>query len=126
MTLYKAIVAALDGRTTPLAGRAIADAAGIGYKAAIDALGRMHDAGTVIRFGRKRSSTWALRGTPAARQPDLLGAVEEAWRARTGAAAPHPTGGEGEAPPGLAYSYRSLPQKFFGAQDRKFFFDTLN
>lgn len=98
MTLYKAIAAALDGRATPLAGRAVADAAGIGYKAAIDALGRMHDAGTVIRFGRKRSSTWALRGTPAARQPDPLGAVEEAWRARAGAADPTPPGGRAKPP----------------------------
>ena len=99
MTLYTAITAALDGRTAPIAGRDVADAAGIGYKAAIDALGRMLDMGTVVRFGRKRSSTWALTGAPAACQPDPLGAVETAWRTRPAAPDPHPTGGEGEATP---------------------------
>lgn len=121
MTLYTTIATALQGHATPLAGRDIAAAAGIGYKATIDALGRMHDAGSVVRFGRKRASMWALIGTPAARQPDPFGAVEEAWRTRPAGPPPHPTGGEGEAPPSLAYSHRSLPQKFFGAHSRNFF-----
>jgi len=104
MTLYARIGVALARHETPLAGRAIAVAAGIGYKATIDALCRMHDAGTVVRFGRKYSSTWALSGTDAALQPDPLQAVEEAWRARAGAPDPHPHGGEAEAtPPADAY-----------------------
>lgn len=114
MTLYNAITAALDGRTAPIAGRDVADAAGIGYKAAIDALGRMLDMGTVIRFGRKRASMWALTGAPAACQPDPLGAVEEAWRARTGAADPHPTGGRAKPPPVLRIHIGPTLKNFFG------------
>lgn len=105
MRLYDRIRIALTACDTPLSGRDIAAAAGIGYKAAIDALCRMHDAGTVTRFGRKYSSTWALAGSAAALRPDPLGAVEACWRGRTGAPDPHPRGGEGEAtPPACAFS----------------------
>jgi len=65
VTLYIAITTALDGRTAPRAGRDVAEAAGIAYKFAIDALGRMLDAGAVVRYGRKRASTWALIAAPA-------------------------------------------------------------
>lgn len=51
--LSDAISKALRGRATPLLGREVADVAGIAYKAAIDALCRMPDAGTLVRFGRK-------------------------------------------------------------------------
>lgn len=98
MTLYDSITTALQGRTTPIAGRHVADVAGIGYKAAIDALGRMLDAGTVVRYGRKRSSTWALTAAPAGATPDPLGAVEAAWCARPRRPPPH-GGGEAEATP---------------------------
>lgn len=76
--LYVAITTALDGRTAPIAGRDVAEVAGIAYKAAIDALGRMLDAGTVVRYGAQ-----ALLE---------MGAVEAAWRTRPAAPSP-PRGG---------------------------------
>ena len=99
MTLYASISMALATRETPLSGRDVAASAGIGYKQAIDALGRMHDAGTVVRFGRKYSSTWALSGTSAAVRTDPLQGIEAAWRASAGAPDPHPHGGEAETHP---------------------------
>lgn len=99
MSFYIAITTALEGRTAPIAGRDVAEAAGIAHKAAIDALGRMLDAGTVVRFGRKRASMWVLTAEPAGAQPDPLGAVEAAWRTRPPAPTPTPHGGEGEATP---------------------------
>ena len=101
MSFYIAITTALEGRTAPIAGRDVAKAAGIAYKAAIDALGRMLNAGTVVRYGRKRSSTRALTAAPAGATPDPLGAVEAAWRTRP-APSPPPThrGGRAKHPPG--------------------------
>lgn len=95
MTIRQALTKALEGRTEPLSGRFVADAAGLPYKVAIDALGRMLDAGNVVRFGRKYSAKWALSGTPAARPPAGIAALEAAWRA----ARPHPHGGEAEGTP---------------------------
>lgn len=86
---------ALEQATEPLSGRTVADIANLPYKVAIDGLGRLLDAGVVVRIGRKYSSTWALADSPAARAFDAFGALERAWRART----PTPTGGEGEATP---------------------------
>lgn len=98
MSFYIAITTVLEGRTAPIAGRDVAEAAGIAYKGAIDALCRMLDAGTVVRYGRKRSSTWALTAPPAGATPDPLGAVEAAWRARPPEATPTPTGGRPKPP----------------------------
>ena len=50
--------------------------AGRPYKVAIDALGRMHDTGTVVRIGRKYSVTWALVGSSAAAAHDAFEALE--------------------------------------------------
>ena len=125
MTLYAAITTALDGRTAPIAGRDVAEAAGIAYKAAIDALGRMLDAGTVVRYGRKRASMWALTAAPAGAQPDPLGAVEEAWRTRPAASPPTPPGGRAKPTPGLVSFYRSLPQNFSRHRKSKIFFRLL-
>jgi hypothetical protein len=80
--LSDSIAKALTGRTTPLPGRDVAQAAGISYKAAIDALGRMYDAGTVVRFGRKYRAAWALPGSPAALRPDPMGTLEALWRGK--------------------------------------------
>lgn len=126
MTLYDAITTALDGRTAPIAGRDVAEAAGIGYKAAIDALGRMLDAGTIVRYGRKRASMWALTAAPAGATPDPLGAVEAAWRARPPEAPPPtPRGGRAKPPPGLESFYRSLPQNFSRHRKSEIFFRPL-
>lgn len=78
--LSDAIAKALTGRTEPLSGRDVAEVAGIAYKATIDALCRMHDAGTVVRFGRKYRAAWALTGSPAASQPDPMAELEALWR----------------------------------------------
>jgi hypothetical protein len=72
--------------------------ASLPYKVAIDALGSMLDAGTVVRFGRKYSAQWALAGTDAAAPHDALGALEAVWRAGD----PHPHGGERARHPRLA------------------------
>jgi hypothetical protein len=93
-----AITEALGLAHRPLSGRECAALAGLPYKVAIDALGRMLDAGTVVRFGRKYSALWALAGTPAGLPPDALGALEAVWRG----ADPHPHGGERAGHPGLA------------------------
>jgi len=123
--LYDAITTALEGRTAPIAGRDVAEAAGVAYKAAIDALGRMLDAGTVVRYGRKRSSTWALTAAPAGATPDPLGAVEAAWRARPPEATPTPTGGGGRSPP--ASRIRIGPfLNFFAAIEKANFFQPLH
>ena len=90
-----ALTAALQGRDTPMSGRDAANAARLPYKQAIDALGRMLDAGTVVRFGAKRSAVWALSDAPAACRPDAIGALEAAWRRPT----PAPHGGEAEGTP---------------------------
>lgn len=82
--LTDSIASALADRTKPLSGRDVAQAAGIPYKATIDALCRMHDAGTVVRIGRKYRATWALAGSPAALQPDPMHALETLWRGRPG------------------------------------------
>lgn len=97
MRLPDAITKALTGRTKPLSGREVAGAAGIAYKAAIDALCRMHDAGTVVRFGRKYRAAWALVGSPAALEPDPMGALEALWRKRDDV--PPSPGGEAKAAP---------------------------
>lgn len=93
------VISTLQGCAEPLAGRAVADAAGLPYKVTIDALGWLHDNGRVVRFGRKYSSSWALAGTPAAVPRDGLRTLEAAWRA---APDPPPPRGEAEAtPPGV-------------------------
>lgn len=115
MTLYASISVALVQVASPLSGREIAASAGLEYKQAIDALCRMHDAGTVIRFGRKYSSTWALAGTPAALRADAMGAVEAVWRGHAGAGTPTPPGGEGETTPHPRAYSSVTPSKFFGA-----------
>jgi hypothetical protein len=99
MRLPDAIAKALAGRGEPLPGHEVAQVAGVAYKAAIDALGRMHDAGTVVRFGRKRGAAWALVGSPAACQPDPMGALEALWRKQGGIPHPHPHGGEAKTVP---------------------------
>lgn len=93
MRLPDAIAKALAGRSEPLPGHEVAQVAGVAYKAAIDALGRMHDAGTVVRFGRKRGAAWALVGSPAACQPDPMGALEALWRKQGGISHPPLRGG---------------------------------
>jgi hypothetical protein len=98
MMLPDAIAKVLTGRTEPLSGRDVAEAAGIGYKPAIDALCRMHDAGLVVRFGRKYRAAWALVGSPAALRPDSMGALEALWRGR---ACPPPLGGGQSHTPAL-------------------------
>ena len=65
------------------------------YKVAIDALGRMLDAGIVVRIGRKYSALWALAGHAAALPHDAFGALEAAWRA----GGPHPPRGEARSHP---------------------------
>lgn len=96
MKVRATVIHTLKDRTEPLTGRAVADAAGLPYKVAIDALGWLHDNGAVVRFGRKYSAVWALAGTPAAAPRDPLAPVEAVWRA---APDPHPHGGEAEATP---------------------------
>jgi len=123
VTLYDAITTALDGRTAPIAGRDVAEAAGIGYKAAIDALGRMLDAGTIVRYGRKRASMWALTAAPAGATPDPLGAVEAAWRARPPEAPPPtPRGGGPSHPPASSPSIGHSLKIFRAIEKVKFFF----
>ena len=122
MTLYAAITTALDGSTAPIAGRDVAEAAGIAYKAAIDALGRMLDAGTVVRYGRKRASMWALTAAPAGAPLDPLGAVEEAWRTRSAAPTPTPTGGGRSPPPASCPSTGHFLKIFRRIEKMKFFF----
>lgn len=94
--IRSAITKALEGRAEAIPGRLVAESAGLPYKQTVDALGRMLDAGTVVRFGRKYSAVWALAGTPAALRPDALRAVEAAWRA---APTPTPEGGGASHPP---------------------------
>jgi hypothetical protein len=94
--IRQAITTALKGAAEAIPGRSVAESAGLPYKATIDALGRMLDAGTVVRFGRKYSASWALAGTPAALRPDALAAVEAVWR---GPATPAPEGGGASHPP---------------------------
>lgn len=60
------IATSLQGTAMALSGRDCAEVAELPYKVAIDALCRLHDAGIVVRIGRKYSATWALAGTPAA------------------------------------------------------------
>lgn len=121
MTLYIANTTGLEGRAKPRQATNWGNMAAIAYKAAIDALGRMHDAGNVVRYGRKRSSTWALTTAPAGAQADPLGAVEEAWRARP-RRPPPPRGGGGRRPPGLVSFDRSHPQNFSRHKKVKIFF----
>ncbi|MEJ7804394.1 MAG: hypothetical protein WKG03_00515 [Telluria sp.] len=87
-----AIIKTLERQPQAIAGRELAALASLPYKVTIDALGRMHDAGTVIRIGRKYSATWALAGTDAAQPHDAFGALEAVWRGRT----PPPRGGGGQ------------------------------
>jgi hypothetical protein len=96
MRLPDAISKVLAGRSEPLLGHEVAQVADVAYKAAIDALGRMHDAGTVVRFGRKRGAAWALVGSPAACQADPMGALESLWRKQGSISPPHPPRGGGQ------------------------------
>lgn len=80
--IRQSLAKALEASQRPLSGRECAIAANLPYKVAIDALGRMHDTGSVVRFGRKYSATWALTGTMAAAPYDAFGALEAAWHAR--------------------------------------------
>ena len=95
--IRQAITTALKGALQPLGGADVAMRAGLPYKVAIDALGRMLDAGTVVRFGRKYSAQWALAATAAALPRDGIGALEAVWRSAT----PTPRGGEGKATPAM-------------------------
>lgn len=90
-----ALAKALEQAAVPISGRDVAIAANLPYKVAVDALCRMHDTGTVVRFGRKYSATWALSGTAASLPYDAFEALEAHWRAGH----PLPPGGEAEGPP---------------------------
>jgi hypothetical protein len=81
--IRSALTTALQGVATAIGGRDVALLAGLPYKTTIDALGRTHDAGTVVRFGSKYSSKWALAGTPAGAPRDRLDALEAIWRTAT-------------------------------------------
>lgn len=112
-----ALIKALDQAVAPLSGRECAALASLPYKVAIDALGRMHDTGTVVRFGRKYSATWALSGHAAVAAHDAFGALEAVWHARR----PPPPRGEGEATP-TPHEYLSVrASKFFAVQNAKIF-----
>lgn len=95
----KTVVAALRGRTEALSGRAVAEAAGLPYKATIDALGWLHDTGAVVRFGRKFRAAWALSGSPAGLQSDPMGALEVLWRGQASISASPPRGEAEPIPP---------------------------
>lgn len=91
-----------------IAGRDVAQRAGVAYKPAIDTLGRIIDAGLVVRFGRKYSAVWR---SPASRPPTRP-TPSRPSRQRGGR--PPPPRGEARAPPGLVNIYRRSRQKFFG------------
>jgi hypothetical protein len=74
---------ALEGRTDLMSGRDVANAAGLPYKVTIDALGWLHDTGSVVRIGRKHNAAWALAESPAAIQPDPMCVLEALWKGRT-------------------------------------------
>ena len=98
MSICDSIIKALECQTKPIAGRAVAIAADLPYKVVVDALGRMLDAGTVVRFGRKYSAEWALAQHVAALQDDALEALERCWHGRQ----THPPGGVAAGTPRLA------------------------
>jgi hypothetical protein len=98
--IRQTVIRALQAQTEALPGRAVADVAGLPYKATLDALGWLLDTGQVVRFGRKYSALWAHVAAPAACRPDPLAPVEAAWRAPT----PAPHGGEAEPTPPVCLS----------------------
>ena len=63
----------------PLAAKVIAERAHMPYKAIIDALDRMLDAGLVVRQGRKYTSAWALAANFATEPQQAMAALELAW-----------------------------------------------
>ena len=88
---------ALHGQPAAIGGHAVAELSGLPYKVVVDALGRMLDAGVVVRHGRKYSASWALAATPAAVAiGEGIGALEAVWRS---ARPPHPRGGGRFGPP---------------------------
>lgn len=107
------VTKALEGHTVPLSGREVSTAANLPYKATIDALTHLHDNGIVVRFGRTYRAKWALAGSPAARQPDPLGAIEAAWRSSLVRRNTPGGGGRLKTPGALQIKYRLIPQKFF-------------
>lgn len=76
------VVRPLNGRPNALSGHAVAELAGLPYKATIDALRWLYDTGVVVRIGRKYNASWVLAGSPASPSKAALDRLEAAWRER--------------------------------------------
>lgn len=70
------VLAVVKAAPSPLSGRAIANACGLTYKQAIDALNALYNYGKVARQGRKFSARWScaqpLLPVPRLHPLDLL------------------------------------------------------
>lgn len=92
--IRKSVVLALQDRTEAITGRALAELAGLPYKATIDALGWLYDTGVVVRIGRKYRASWVLADSSAAPSTDALDRLEATWRMCAS-----PPRGEAKSPP---------------------------
>lgn len=59
-TIRSRVLAVIEVASRPLTGKEVAQAAGIPYKPAIDALNKLYDYGKVRRTGAKFTARWSV------------------------------------------------------------------